>query len=105
MGIGILVSIIQSNKKLYYYIYYSSYSFSNSNTIWLGRYEEDEDACARGAAGVTIGFQGIVTLQDTVHELGIDTKRVARGGTTHSLHLDATIMCARWMMLGGVSVD
>ena len=30
--------------------------------------------CARSAAGVAIGCQGIVTLPDTAHELGIATK-------------------------------
>jgi hypothetical protein len=39
-----------------------------------GRYEEGEDSCARGAAGVTVDCQGVETLPDTVHKLGIATK-------------------------------
>ena len=39
-----------------------------------GGYEEGEDAYTRGAAGVTVGCQGIITLPDSVHELGIATK-------------------------------
>jgi hypothetical protein len=40
----------------------------------VGRYEKGEDVCARGAAAVTAGCQGIVTLPDTAHELDITTK-------------------------------
>jgi hypothetical protein len=40
-----------------------------------GGYEEGEDTCAgRGAVGITIGCQGIVSLPDIAHELGIATK-------------------------------
>jgi len=54
-----------------------------------GGYEEGEDACARGAAGVTVGCQGIVTLPDTTHDLGIAAKPARiytyRGSRGHQL--------------------
>ena len=39
-----------------------------------GGYEEGEDACARGTAGVAVGCQSTLTLPDTAHELGIAAK-------------------------------
>jgi hypothetical protein len=44
------------------------------NQALEGGYDGGEDACAIVAAGVTVGCQGIVTLSDTKHELGIATK-------------------------------
>jgi hypothetical protein len=47
-----------------------------SEQVLEGGYEEGEDVGTRGAAGIVVGCQGIVTLPDTAHELGVATKPV-----------------------------